>query len=177
MGFPGSGNAEQGLRLHACVEARCELLYGPRLVARWLIFAVYPESVPRRILHTETSWSFLGREASRFWNIRPDYTANAGFFSALSVPAPRRAAANPSGNSPRERLTRVSVPKIPPLRTLVLSGVVHIPHMNYFPASARMTLAHGLSQATPGYVVGSCRRVPGRFLAPRALGPRTCGSL
>src|SRR5215211_7221677 len=59
MGLPRSGNAEQGLRLHACIEARCELRYGPRLVACWLIFAVYPESVPRRILHTETSGSFL----------------------------------------------------------------------------------------------------------------------
>src|SRR5215204_4115207 len=86
MGLPRSGNAEQGLRLHACIEARCELRYGPRLVACWLIFAVYPESVPRRILHTETSGSFLGREASRFWNIRPDYTANAGFFSVFSAP-------------------------------------------------------------------------------------------
>jgi hypothetical protein len=61
------------------------LLYGSRLVACWLIFAVYPESVPRRILHAVTSGSLLDYEALRSWNIRPDYTANAGFFSVFSA--------------------------------------------------------------------------------------------
>ena len=28
----------------------------------------------------------MGREASRFWNIRPDYTANADIFSVFSAP-------------------------------------------------------------------------------------------
>src|SRR5215204_3469797 len=46
MGLPGSRNAEQGLRLHARVKARCELLYGLRLVAGRLVFAVYLEAIP-----------------------------------------------------------------------------------------------------------------------------------
>src|SRR5215218_9541576 len=58
MGLPRTGDAEQGLRLHTRVQARCELLYGPRLVTCRLVLTVYPESVPRRILHTETSGSF-----------------------------------------------------------------------------------------------------------------------
>src|SRR5215208_2656890 len=86
VGLPRSRNAKQGLRLNARVETRRELLYGSWLVTGRLVFAVYSESAPRRILHTETSGSFLGQEASRFWNIRPDYTANAGFFSVFSAP-------------------------------------------------------------------------------------------
>src|SRR5215203_1971857 len=50
VGLPRSRNAQQGLRLHASVETRGELLYGPRLVAGRLVFAVYPEPGPRRSL-------------------------------------------------------------------------------------------------------------------------------
>jgi hypothetical protein len=42
------------------------LCYGPRLVAGRLVFAVYPEPAPHRILHAKTSGSLVDREASRF---------------------------------------------------------------------------------------------------------------
>src|SRR5215210_9175167 len=46
VGLPGSRDAEQSLCLHASVEARCELLYGPWLVAGRLVFAVYLKATP-----------------------------------------------------------------------------------------------------------------------------------
>ena len=57
--FPDPRNAEQGLGLHPGVEARGELLYGLRLVAGRLVFAVYPEPVPRRVLRYRPG-SFVG---------------------------------------------------------------------------------------------------------------------
>ena len=66
LGLPRPRNAEQGLRLHASVEAGHELLYKKRLVACRLVFAVYPEPVPRRFLGTRTSdiWWVVKRRGS-----------------------------------------------------------------------------------------------------------------
>src|SRR5215217_3963410 len=127
MGLPRSGDAEQGLRLHTRIESRCELLYGPRLVTCRLVLTVYPESVPRRILHTETSGSFS-------WVVK-------------------------------RRASGTYDPII--LRTRAFSRSFR----------RRYDAKHGSVERTcrwiPAFYPGLCRR----FFAPRALGPRTRGSL